>query len=119
MSKVTSSKLIKRRTLKEFLFKNICIFTTSLYIVLISAFLFVIVKAGIDAFRVTKVKINNVEELEIVRNIISNSGSNKQKIELIEEGAEGIWFDTKGQFSVYYKNEESYNKKFNKTNTKC
>jgi phosphate transport system permease protein len=112
MLKTQASKFIQKRTTKEILFKNLCKLTVLIYIILISFFVFIIVKSGINAFLTTKVKVSNLEELTLVNSIIASSEENKLKLNEIEEGFPK-WLETKGAFSYYYKFNQDYNKKWN------
>lgn len=128
MLKQTSSKLIKKRTLKERFFKLFCRSLTYIYILIIGLFGFIIINSGINAFLVTKVMVQDEETFSRISSILSFSDNNKIAIEKLEEGFKlesenienknnlaknAIWLETKGAFSIYYKTKQTYNKNWN------
>jgi phosphate transport system permease protein len=115
MLKETSSQLVKRRTLKENIFKVSCRLTTFFYLVIVSFFLFLIIKSGIGVFLAVKIKVDSLETMEIVAPKLSNSTKNKALITKFNEELTPVWLHVKGNFGSYYKNKESYNKKWNET----
>jgi phosphate transport system permease protein len=112
MLKDTGWDLIKRRSLKEAFFKSLCKSITFTYLFIVSFFLFIIVKFGINAFLAVKIKVQDVETLKLASSVISNNSLNKKLLENFEEG-NIIWLDVKGKFGIYYKEKQKYDKKWN------
>jgi phosphate transport system permease protein len=114
MLKITSSRLLKRRTLKERFFKNICRLASLVYLAVVVLFFIIIFQSGINVFTSTNVKLDSAERLSLILPIISNNDENKQKIAEFENEGEPKWLETRGKFSSYYKKGETYNTRFNK-----
>jgi phosphate transport system permease protein len=105
-------KLIQKRTRKESFFKRICGLALVLYMGIILLFAFIVIKSGINAFLVTKIKVHNMDQLSDLKSIISNTSPNKPRIDAIKSGLPQ-WLETKGNFSMYYKSRERYNENWN------
>lgn len=111
-----TSSLIQKRTYKDKLFKSLCKAILFIYLTIMGSLVSVIVKKGISAFLIVKVRVDDIENLKELKPILSSAGLNKAKIE--EHSFKGAWLETKGIFSVYYKSSENYMPQWNSIITK-
>lgn len=108
------SSLVLKRTRKDYIFKTICKFLLLIYVAITLVFIGVIAKSGINAFLVTKVKIQGSDQASLYKSILSRSEENRNKINASLSG-NPEWVATKGGFNMYYKSNEKFNHAWNKT----